>query len=334
MKWKKKKKVIPNEYGVEPRSKLAVGGKIASALLGKLLCDLANVRDESARTAGLDDGSEPASPFETYADPSGAPGCSTADRAPRRAARTDVAAAAKGPAAAAAGAAAAAASASPASAPASRPAAGGGGGGGGAGAGEGGEGASTAEGELEGEAIDEEEEEEEEEEDDESTMHRLCPTYAQDINSPLRHVRTRIYFTSESHVHSLVNVLRFAHLKYGFEQEEKEKRQLREAEERALAAAEGGGAGAGAGGGEGKAASASEQPSSAPPPPSPTPPPQMPFSSHPPLLSPEAIGEFFSSVLSFSFFFLSIINDLFSPPPKKKKKKQPACEKTPPSSTT
>ena len=47
---------------------------------------------------------------------------------------------------------------------------------------------------------------------DRGTMHRLCPTYAQDINSPLRHVRTRIYFTSESHVHSLVNVLRFSHL--------------------------------------------------------------------------------------------------------------------------
>ena len=51
-----------------------------------------------------------------------------------------------------------------------------------------------------------------EEEDSEPPLHRLCPTYAQDINSPLRHVRTRIYFTSESHVHSLINVLRFCHL--------------------------------------------------------------------------------------------------------------------------
>ena len=47
---------------------------------------------------------------------------------------------------------------------------------------------------------------------DKETIHRLCPTYATDINSPLRHVRTRIYFTSESHVHSLINVLRFSHL--------------------------------------------------------------------------------------------------------------------------
>ena len=47
---------------------------------------------------------------------------------------------------------------------------------------------------------------------DKETIHRLCPTYATDINSPLRHVRTRIYYTSESHVHSLVNVLRYSHL--------------------------------------------------------------------------------------------------------------------------
>mmetsp|Transcript_36118 Transcript_36118/g.91148 ORF Transcript_36118/g.91148 Transcript_36118/m.91148 type:complete len:1152 (-) Transcript_36118:379-3834(-) len=47
---------------------------------------------------------------------------------------------------------------------------------------------------------------------EQDTLHRLCPAYASDVNSPLRHVRTRIYFTSESHIHSLVNVLRFCHL--------------------------------------------------------------------------------------------------------------------------
>ncbi|KAJ9526580.1 hypothetical protein QJQ45_017659 [Haematococcus lacustris] len=44
------------------------------------------------------------------------------------------------------------------------------------------------------------------------TIHRLLPEYAPHINSPLRHVRTRIYFTSESHIHSLINVLRYCHL--------------------------------------------------------------------------------------------------------------------------
>lgn len=50
-----------------------------------------------------------------------------------------------------------------------------------------------------------------------STARRLTPhacahRHPQDINSPFRHVRTRIYFTSESHMHSLLNVLRFSHM--------------------------------------------------------------------------------------------------------------------------
>lgn len=44
--------------------------------------------------------------------------------------------------------------------------------------------------------------------DEESDIrHRLCPTYASDINSPLRHVRTRIYFTSEVWGHTLASLL-------------------------------------------------------------------------------------------------------------------------------
>ena len=58
----------------------------------------------------------------------------------------------------------------------------------------------------------EEEEEGSEEEEHEETIHRLAPDFATHINSPTRHVRTRIYYTSESHIHSLVNVLRFAHM--------------------------------------------------------------------------------------------------------------------------
>ena len=30
-----------------------------------------------------------------------------------------------------------------------------------------------------------------------------------DVRTPKRHVRTRLYFTSESHIHSLFNVLRW-----------------------------------------------------------------------------------------------------------------------------
>ena len=43
--------VIPNEYGIDPGQKLRIGSKICNALLGKLLADLANMRDESLATA-------------------------------------------------------------------------------------------------------------------------------------------------------------------------------------------------------------------------------------------------------------------------------------------
>lgn len=46
------------------------------------------------------------------------------------------------------------------------------------------------------------------EDDEAQRVHRLAPQYVHDINSPLRHVRTRIYFTSESHIHALLNLLR------------------------------------------------------------------------------------------------------------------------------
>ena len=42
--------------------------------------------------------------------------------------------------------------------------------------------------------------------------HRLHPHYADDVNSKNRHVRTRLYYTSESHMHALLNVIRYCHL--------------------------------------------------------------------------------------------------------------------------
>lgn len=48
---------------------------------------------------------------------------------------------------------------------------------------------------------------EEEEEQEDSRVHVLAP-FTQNVNSIKRHVRTRIYFTSESHIHSLMSILR------------------------------------------------------------------------------------------------------------------------------
>ena len=43
--------VIPNEYGIDPGSKIRIGSKICCALLGKLLADLSNMQEESVATA-------------------------------------------------------------------------------------------------------------------------------------------------------------------------------------------------------------------------------------------------------------------------------------------
>ncbi|XP_051117373.1 inositol hexakisphosphate and diphosphoinositol-pentakisphosphate kinase VIP2-like isoform X3 [Andrographis paniculata] len=46
---------------------------------------------------------------------------------------------------------------------------------------------------------------------DKETKYRLDPKYA-NVKTPDRHVRTRLYFTSESHIHSLMNVLRYCNI--------------------------------------------------------------------------------------------------------------------------
>lgn len=45
-----------------------------------------------------------------------------------------------------------------------------------------------------------------------SLNHLGCHRYSHGVSSPSRHVRTRLYFTSESHIHSLLTVLRFGGL--------------------------------------------------------------------------------------------------------------------------
>ncbi|XP_011329780.2 inositol hexakisphosphate and diphosphoinositol-pentakisphosphate kinase 2 isoform X3 [Ooceraea biroi] len=49
-------------------------------------------------------------------------------------------------------------------------------------------------------------------EESEESVNRLNPRYSHGVSSPGRHVRTRLYFTSESHVHSLLTVLRYGGL--------------------------------------------------------------------------------------------------------------------------
>ncbi|XP_065168499.1 inositol hexakisphosphate and diphosphoinositol-pentakisphosphate kinase 2 isoform X6 [Atheta coriaria] len=50
------------------------------------------------------------------------------------------------------------------------------------------------------------------EESGDETVNRLNPRYSHGVSSPGRHVRTRLYFTSESHIHSLITVLRHGQL--------------------------------------------------------------------------------------------------------------------------
>ncbi|XP_043566069.1 inositol hexakisphosphate and diphosphoinositol-pentakisphosphate kinase 2 isoform X11 [Chiloscyllium plagiosum] len=47
---------------------------------------------------------------------------------------------------------------------------------------------------------------------DDDTVNKLHPLYSRGVLSPERHVRTRLYFTSESHVHSLLSILRYGAL--------------------------------------------------------------------------------------------------------------------------
>ncbi|KAF6721519.1 Inositol hexakisphosphate and diphosphoinositol-pentakisphosphate kinase 1 [Oryzias melastigma] len=47
---------------------------------------------------------------------------------------------------------------------------------------------------------------------EDEAVNKLHPLYSRGVMSPGRHVRTRLYFTSESHVHSLLNMFRYGGL--------------------------------------------------------------------------------------------------------------------------
>ena len=199
--------VVPNEYGTHPHSKLRIGGAIARDLLKKLLTDLANTRDETfvtVKQGGAEDGGgsslggSGAAPEPEACNISGWQRQVMAERGIKirgadshaglgnTAARSPKGRSHKG----------AASAAEPAGQeggepPAPAPDAGG--------AEDGGDGDNGSASDMS------------DEEGEHAT--RLHPAWgASEVNSPHRHVRTRIYFTSESHIHSLLSVLRFCHL--------------------------------------------------------------------------------------------------------------------------
>ncbi|XP_042497781.1 inositol hexakisphosphate and diphosphoinositol-pentakisphosphate kinase VIP2-like isoform X3 [Macadamia integrifolia] len=146
--------VIPNEYGINPKQKLKIGSKIARRLLGKIMIDLRNTREEAISVAELksnqDEGSTCLTGKKTTDSHSKLP---VKNEDTRRS-------------------------------------------------------SSTSEMSLD-----------QDDDDDKETKYRLDPKYA-NVKTPERHVRTRLYFTSESHIHSLMNVLRYCNLDESLQGEE------------------------------------------------------------------------------------------------------------------
>ncbi|URD96677.1 acid phosphatase [Musa troglodytarum] len=139
--------VIHNEYGINPSQKLKIGSKIARRLLGKILIDLHNTREEAISVAELKSSQESTSMFtKTRKEETEYQVRSlNKNEDPRRS-------------------------------------------------------STTSEKSLD-----------QDDDDDRETKYRLDPKYA-NVKTPERHVRTRLYFTSESHIHSLMNVLRYCNL--------------------------------------------------------------------------------------------------------------------------
>ncbi|XP_041008387.1 inositol hexakisphosphate and diphosphoinositol-pentakisphosphate kinase VIP1-like isoform X1 [Juglans microcarpa x Juglans regia] len=140
--------VIPNEYGINPNQKLKIGSKIARRLLGKILIDLRNTREEAISVTDLKSNQDRLSSSKK-AEKEDTEYKSKLyiknDDMRRNSTASDV-------------------------------------------------------------SMDQDDD------DDKETQYRLDAQYAANVNTPERHVRTRLYFTSESHIHSLVNVLRYCDL--------------------------------------------------------------------------------------------------------------------------
>ncbi|GER35796.1 inositol hexakisphosphate anddiphosphoinositol-pentakisphosphate kinase [Striga asiatica] len=149
--------VIPNEYGINPKQKLKIGSKIARRLLGKILIDLRNTREEAINVAELKSAQENNNNNNNNNTNNSAVSTNLKED-------TDY--------------------------------------------------LTKSQSKLESSRkcsfasdlpVDQDDD------DDKEPKYRLDPKYA-NVKTPDRHVRTRLYFTSESHIHSLMNVLRYCNL--------------------------------------------------------------------------------------------------------------------------
>ncbi|KAF4390701.1 hypothetical protein G4B88_015591 [Cannabis sativa] len=166
--------VIPNEYGINPKQKLKIGSKIARRLLGKMLIDLRNTREEAISVAELKCSQEQDSRLDTEKEDAEYQSMfniknddmkklSTNSEMLKVKIKNDDMRR-----------------------------------------------TSTTTSEI---SLDQDED------DDKEPKYRLDPKYA-NVKTPERHVRTRLYFTSESHIHSLMNVLRYCNLDESLLEEE------------------------------------------------------------------------------------------------------------------
>ncbi|XP_019427818.1 PREDICTED: inositol hexakisphosphate and diphosphoinositol-pentakisphosphate kinase 1-like isoform X2 [Lupinus angustifolius] len=147
--------VIPNEYGINPKQRLKIGSKITRRLLGKLLIDLRNTREEAISVAELKNNQDHSLSMKTEKEDSEAKlkHFHKNDELRKCNTTSDIS------------------------------------------------------------SMDQDDD------DDRETKYRLDPKYA-NVKTPDRHVRTRLYFTSESHIHSLMNVLRYCNLDESLQGEE------------------------------------------------------------------------------------------------------------------
>ncbi|CAJ2665603.1 inositol hexakisphosphate and diphosphoinositol-pentakisphosphate kinase VIP2-like isoform X3 [Trifolium pratense] len=147
--------VIPNEYGINPKQKLIIGSKVARRLLGKLLIDLRNTREEAISVAELKHNQDHPLSMNIEKEDTEAKSKKIHKNEEIRKSSS-----------------------------------------------------------MSDTSMDQDDDD-----DDKETKYRLDPKYA-NVKTPERHVRTRLYFTSESHIHSLMNVLRYCNLDESLQGEE------------------------------------------------------------------------------------------------------------------